>query len=178
MAGYGKIGTENQLMSSQVQHDTSWVPLSGFVLDGDGNYYEYYLTPSQPDMDKLIADAKKDQVIAIVTEHVVFMFDAWEVEDLEEYTKRRTDVNARISEIQGIVSPTQDELDELMQYNFFFDYDKSLNSQDYGFKQEVLALGTLQEVEDYTWQYESYAHTMVQPYSDAEFFVKYGFEQP
>ena len=49
---YGKIGTGNQLMSSQVQHDTSWRPLSDFVLDGNGEYYTYYITPTEPDMDK------------------------------------------------------------------------------------------------------------------------------
>ncbi len=54
--GYGKIGNDNQLMSTQVSK-MGWIPLYEFVKDAEGNFYTHYLDPQTPDMETINANA-------------------------------------------------------------------------------------------------------------------------
>jgi len=58
---YGKINKDtNFLMSSYVQHDVSWLPLSDFATDEHGNYYSYYIDPQTPDVQTMDNIRKKE----------------------------------------------------------------------------------------------------------------------
>ena len=130
---------------------------------------------TQQELDDNLAAAKVSQEYLIVEDHVVQMFTSWNVTELFEYTKRRTDVNARISELQDMVRTPEQDI-ELEDYKAFFEYDKLLNSEEYDFREEVNALLLIADVESYTWSY-TVPVTTTGPLTDSQFFVKYGFEQ-
>ena len=77
--GFGKIDIDNQLMSTQVQHDTSWRPLSDFVLDGNGEYYTYYITPTQPDMvkEQELVDASLDEQMEVDVSNIIVDYNGF-----------------------------------------------------------------------------------------------------
>ena len=57
--GYGKLNDIGYLMSSQVQKDSSWLPLSNFDTDTQGNYYSWYNPDGTPNVQKMASEATK-----------------------------------------------------------------------------------------------------------------------
>ena len=128
--------------------------------------------------DVMVLDkAKYDKKVEILASYKVEVFGEWGIEgdDDAELNKRKIDVNARMTELEAMTSPTVDEATELSDYYDYFAYGKVVNEDLYIFNDQINAMTTVAEVEAYTWAFSP--HTTLDPNSDSGFFVLHGFSQ-
>ncbi len=129
--------------------------------------------------NKLLVDAKREKSIEIVTTQKDMSITFWS-DDETTYgmTKQKIDTNTRVIELQALTAPTQDEIDELNEYETYFDINKLTNSERYTFLGDIEVMTTVVEVDAYTYEYSAYPDVVNQTdenLTNAQFFIRYGF---
>ncbi len=134
---------------------------------------------TQQELDDNLLDAKHDKSVEIVTTQKDMAITFWSSDStVYTMTKQKIDTNTRVSELQALTVPTQDETDELVEYGTYFDVNKLTNSERYTFLSDVDAMTTIVEVDAYIYVYSAYPNVNVisdENLTNAQFFIRYGF---
>ncbi len=146
------------------------VVVDGIVVEGK----------PQDDIDEdLLTNTKRSKSVEIVTTQKDMAIAFWS-DDGTTYsmTKQKIDTNTRVSELQALTAPTQDETDELVEYGSYFIINKTTNSERYTFLNDVDGMTTVAEVDAYIYEYSAYPDVTNQTdesLTNAQFFIRYGF---